>query len=252
MPYDTFHLFPQLPTELRLQVWATSFPGPRVLEVTWYQEWTCVRESRPALNFSMCATREARRLFLESWAPLCAQQQQQQQSSDDPAEEEEEEEATVVVVAAYFNPRIDTLYIGAVTQLPSPLSSEALSALTAIDCVRELRFLAVEIREWWNFGLDFTPTTEWELDVFARFGKLEKLIIADYDIDWMWLDRGQTRPLGEIEFVEPTQIDPKNQEEMCVDMLQKFKDIAKRHPDMRLPAVTVKEVLRGGVRMTFN
>jgi hypothetical protein len=236
MPYDTFRLFPQLPTELRLQVWAACFPGPRVLEVAWHQDWTCVRESRPALNFSMCANREARRLFLESWARLCIQQ------SSDPAEEK----------VAYFNPRIDTLYIGAVTQLPSPLSAEALGALTAIDCVRELRFLAVEIREWWNFGLDFTPTTEWELDVFSRFEKLEKLIIADYDIDWIWLDRGQGRPLGEIELVEPTQIDPKNQEEMWVDMLQKFKDIAKRHPDMSLPVVTVKEVLRGGVRMTFN
>jgi hypothetical protein len=40
---DTFHLFPKLPIELRLQIWSLA-PDARVVEVIFcgtYEEWYC-------------------------------------------------------------------------------------------------------------------------------------------------------------------------------------------------------------------
>jgi hypothetical protein len=240
MSYNTFHLFPILPTELRLKVWIFAFPGPRVLEIIWRGEWLCAHESRCKPNFAPFANREANGLFLEKWFRLTLRQFPGSSG------------AASCVTVSYFNPEIDTLYVGATSAryYPQTLKPKAVDALGSMEISRYLRFLAFEIREWHGEPDDFRDN--WELDFFARFPKLDCFIIADYDIDWSWIHMKYTRVMGEIEFVSPIQMDMKNLEEMAPHMIKRLADLSRSHPESNIPPATVKEVLRGGVRMTFT
>lgn len=237
MSCDAFHLFPKLPAELRLKIWEFTFPGPRVLEVIWFQkEWLCSTESRHRPTFAPFANREANELFLEKWSRVTLRQVAI--VSENP----------ILPAVSYFNPQIDTLYIGA-TQSNASVKLDIISALAGMDFASSTRFLAYEIREWYNSEGE---QEDWELVLLAKFPKLETLIIVDYDIDWTYLSEGRGRVVGEIELVSPTQVDMKSELEMVPGMLKRIAELAKSHPEANVPSATVQEVLRGGVRMEYT
>lgn len=102
-PLETFHIFPQLPTELRLKIWEHTFPSARVLEVVWsadHKEWSSVRQSRNEPYYAMRANREAHDIYLKNWAPFCLLEPKESKNS-------------AGLSYTYINTAIDTVYIGA-------------------------------------------------------------------------------------------------------------------------------------------
>ena len=236
MPSDAFHLFPMLPAELRLKIWIYSFPGSRVLEVVWSgQEWTSIPQSRHKLSSAPFANREANAIFRVGWSRLCLQESMDWRSQRAGSS------------ISYFNPKIDTLYIGAAPRNTASLSSDAIDALLAIECIPSLRYLAIETREWQN-GV---AHSDWQFGVLSRFPKLQSFIIADYDIDFVWLETGAKRPVGEIEFVYPSLVDSECVEDLAPYILGRLKGVPRRPLSPAIPPATVMEVIRGGVRMSF-
>lgn len=203
--FDTFHCFPQLPAEIRLKIWAFTFPGPRVAEVSWSassESWNSVPESHNVACSSSLVNHEARHEFLLSWRPLFLR---------DPASD--------AIAVEYFNPAIDTLYIGAGWtegfEENSSFTENACRALSELWCTPQLRSLACEIREWENGtprvgrdGRRIPRSPEWESDILSLFPALESFVIADYDYDWICIEEGMKRGRGPVELVEPTQMDP--------------------------------------------
>jgi len=155
---------------------------------------------------------------------------------------------------SWFNPKIDTIYIGASSRGVDDIYSLSTAALDALTCAPDLRYLAVEIREWYQarYEEDRQQSPDWELGFFARFGKLERFIIADYDYDWVCIGEGEERPSGEVQFVECTQMDMKSTREMAPGMLKRLEGLGKKNKEVKMPKVEVKEVNRGGVLMTFQ
>ena len=237
MPCDTFHLFAMLPPEIRLNVWTFAFPGARVLEIVWNGTvWACTPESRSPANFAGFANREANSLFLEKWSRLELLQWSGALKYR-PGQ-----------TVSYFNPQIDTLYIGATTMGHHSLEAKAIRALTAMPITHSLRYMAFEVREWYNDGLP----SDGELEFLSYFPELESFIIAGYDINWSSLTRGLKRTKGEIQFVSPTKVDMKNNLGVAPQLLKRLADLSKSHPEANIPLATAKEVIRGGERMEYT
>ncbi|KIN07465.1 hypothetical protein OIDMADRAFT_47371 [Oidiodendron maius Zn] len=237
MTCDAFQLFPLLPPEIRLKVWSFAFPGPRVLEIVWSGTvWAYTPESRPPPNFASFANREANSLFLEKWSRLELLQWSGALKYR-PGQ-----------IVSYFNPEIDTLYIGPTNAGHSSLEPRAINALAEIPITQSLQHMAFEIREWYNDGL----LSGGELDFLSHFPKLESFIIAGYDIDWILLSRGSKRTKGEIQFVNPTKMNMKNDAGVAPQMLKILADLSRSHPEAKIPHATAKEVLRGGKHVDYE
>jgi hypothetical protein len=219
MPCNTFHLFPVLPTEIRLQIWSLAFPGSRVLEVVWSTRLQDTRESKQAQLRSFRQQRSQQIFFLENRSRLCLQESSG--SQDNPAGP----------TVSYLNPKIDTLCIRAVSADSQVLNKEAIEVLAAIDAINSLRFLAVEMREWKNYKL----AGNCKVGLLAHFLKLESLIVAEFDIDWIWIETGTGRPLAEIEFVGPLQMVVEEAE-----TLRRLKDLPRSDPEATIPTCNGK------------
>lgn len=237
MSCDSFHLFPLLPTELRLRIWTFTFPGSRVLELLRDKhEWLCATESRQKPHLAAFANREAHEHFLRKWFRITLPRAILTTDFQS------------LPAVSYFNPRIDVLYIGG-ARLINPARPEAISALAGMHFVPSVQFLAVEIQEW---DSDHMLPPDWELAFFANFPNLESFIIADYDIDSWRLFSEDDRPRGEIELVTPMRLHMDDPQEMAPSMIKRLVDLARSHPEANMPCFTVKEVLRGGVKMDYD
>lgn len=242
-PLETFHVFPLLPTELRLKIWEHTLPPARVLEVVWsanQKEWSYVRQSRNEPYYAMRANKEAHDNYRKKWSSFCLLQSKDSTSS-------------AGLPFTYINPEMDTVYIGAGPQSDFCFSSDAVNGLLALPRMSQLRYLACEIIEWHQNTSDPDKMGKaWELGFLVRFPSLEEFIIVDYDIDWTWMISGKERPDGTIELVEPTQMDEKNDQEMWPKMLRRFEKLRRLEEGKGLPQTIVKEIQRGGVTMTYT
>jgi len=175
-----------------------------------------------------------------NWSPFC-----KHQASDtvSPAE----------YPLSYINPKIDTVYIGGVSFGIDSFSHKALEALQQLPGILQLRHLAMEISEWRRQEQENKfEGKNWEIDFLSLFPKLELFTIADYDLDWAFIQRGKERPVGEVTLVDPIQIEWKNPLEMWPRMEIRL-DILRKTPEGKvIPKAQVMEVLRGSERMTYN
>jgi hypothetical protein len=152
MRFNTFHLFPELPVELRLIIWYLAGPDPRVVEVSWIRRgsnpdghWIvfCPLESASPQCNLLFTNKEARNVYLESWTPIypCISRDFEEYWRRLRAYGHYE---GLRLPTMYFNPKIDTLYIPqnrswdrAQILIPQLLKTERLT---------NLRFLAVDFR----------------------------------------------------------------------------------------------------------
>jgi hypothetical protein len=247
MPFNDFHLFPMLPAELRLKIWSHTFPTGRIIEIVWSerkQNWYCIQTSRNTPNHAHVANKEAHVEFMKLWFPLAPEEDQGRSHS--PTASRLFRGHHMI----YFNPEIDTLYIGGAPRGDDPFAPMASEKLLSIPVLQHLRFLAVEISEWYSLGLNESPITK-EMDILSRFPNLELFTIADYDIDWVHIHEGKKRPPGVLEFVESTQLRD-DVSEMAPHMIKRLDEHRKKNPGIKVPLVVVKEVTRGGILMTYQ
>ena len=205
-------------------------------------ELYCEPESVPRFNYAPFANKEAYSLFLERWSRVelymfC------QSTTCVP-------ESCKSSGIVYFNTEIDTLYVGSTFRFSEEFEPTAFKTLREMPISRTLRFVAFEMHEW---SLEMSTTAKWEqnnieLEFLSCFPKLELIILVDYDVDSDWLDTNRM-PLGEIEFVNPTQIDRKDRRDQAPGLLSRLADLLERHPKANVPLLAIKEVLRGGVRI---
>jgi hypothetical protein len=154
---------------------------------------------------------------------------------------------------SYINPKVDTVYVSGVNFALNSFSSEALELLQELPGILQLQHLAMEISEWHKQEQDDeNEGKNWEIDFLSLFPKLELFTIADYDLDWVWIQRGKERPVGEVVLVDPIQIEWKNPLEMWPRMERRLNRLRKLPEGKRIPKAQAMEVLRGGERMTYN
>lgn len=183
-----FSKFPELPLELRREIWKFAMPQPRVVELAWLSlhQIKPVAASarkpggRPKYSSELAqVNREARDQYLREYKPILL--------VDLRAPDRLEGRPRLSSVLKYFNPEIDTLYI---SKTPSwHLLENTLSFICPQQSLEKLRFLAFSV---WHARALYTRKT------FDRFPDLEQVTIVTGDINWQ-----HARLDGEVTFVRP-------------------------------------------------
>jgi hypothetical protein len=250
MPYDIFHPFPRLPTELRLKIWSHTLPEEKVVEITWndeHSQWGAIRASAHPTYLPGLASREARENYLMNWTRFCPYHSADLKS-------------LAQYPVCYINPNIDTLYLSAGTKEHEEYfeETESYQGMSQLPCLNEIRRLGCEIIEWsmmcdQNDGFDCCSSLS-ELEVFHIFPKLDVFMIVDYDMDWEWFEKRHVqRRVGTIDLVEQTKEHIESRNEMWPKMVKRLDSLRKlKQYEGRVPRVEVKEIMRGGERMNYN
>jgi hypothetical protein len=179
MTFDTFHLFPDLPVELRLIIWILACPEPRVVEVSWIRRsstpdglWMvfCPLESASPQCDLLFTNKEARNVYIENWTPIypCISRDFAQYWTNLRRARHAER---VRLPTMYFNPKIDTLYIG--QNETWDRAQNLIPQLLEIECLTNLRFLAINFRAIRESG-----SSKRLLDAVLPFKKLESCSVV--------------------------------------------------------------------------
>jgi hypothetical protein len=238
MKIEEFTLFPKFPPELRLKIWKAALPGPRVVEIEWFDfqaDWFCPKESQSQNSGLARANRESREVYLKTYVPLV-------------------KHCRVITSAAhcfhefskhatYFDPTIDTLYIGTSSTENLCVTTESFTALGASPWMQKVCRLAVEYQEW----LDSDNTRE-ETEPYALsfVPNLREIILINDDIEFrdllsnneMWV----SRPHAEIEFIHA---DDSSLPEWVEEVASWYNE---NLPKDKIVKFTMKNILRGGNR----
>jgi hypothetical protein len=178
-PPKAFTLFPRLPSELRLQIWTLSLPGPRLVEVRHYRHTKYQNPYQNAIYTSLCAPPSGLQVCRESRAVVLKYYKF--------CEGEE--------VKIWADPRIDTLYFGSCTKggdligFVREAKMEDLAALRSLVVnERDLAYWRYRPRTTFRRGGGAVKGTGLrggeKPDVFTMMSSLKRLIIAvQVDID---------------------------------------------------------------------
>jgi hypothetical protein len=238
---NVFHLFPKLPIELRLKIWTFAFPAPQAHELSCFGgAWYCTPGTTAGPNYAFRANKEAHVFFLEKWSRL-ELHPVWSMASKGPA-------------VVHFNPKFDTMYIGASRGFSRSTDSDRLEALNINGISHSIRFLAYEVSQWYT-ELSNPPEGEsseeyeysYTLKLFSYFSSLELFIIVPNDIVPAWPTSTRV-PAGEIRFLNPVQLDL-DSEELAPMMLKTLHRISSSQGAVRIPTIIVQDIFRRGVRV---
>jgi hypothetical protein len=238
MSFNTFHLFPKLPIELRLKIWS-EVPEARVVEIEWFEQpeskWIAPAESAHRPCGLLGVNKEARAEYLKRWSPLC-----------------EHKEPWGHAYCAhgkicYFNPDVDTLYIGPSTQELVCTCPDSVDRLSSITNISRLRFLAFETAELID-APDASNDDDWEVRLFSIFPNLEFIIVGFHDIEWRKVgisNADAPRPDGVITFSDIIMDDLCSSH--CAQLQTRFEVHYKELTQAYMPPLILKDVSRGFV-----
>lgn len=215
----TFHPFPRLAKELQLLIWNAALPSARVVEIEYSGFWWAPLESnaRCGLPGANCDSRE---VFLKHYSPLCrygrsdySSHHYLEQAPADVAPQTHYYKGEVGLHCTnicYFDPKIDTLYLGPSSagqfgrlarfgmlwmakRNHQTYTKESLTALLKISCLSNLRYLACQYTEWLETCLPISsrPQDSRRLALFRmiwRFPNIERFDVTSEDADWSWFE----------------------------------------------------------------
>lgn len=149
--------FPTMPTETRLCIWKLAMEEtPRVVEIIYNPclgIWLSPKQSQAPLPAQMIShvNHEAREEFLKSWSPLVPLAPTIWPKLPQNAEEGKK---TINIVksfpTSYFNPHVDTLYIGPADAFVIGRHADvtaSLNALKTIHLLKSIRLVAWEVND---------------------------------------------------------------------------------------------------------
>lgn len=147
---NEFALFPELPLELRLKVWRTTLPGPRIVTILLSEQngqmiGTSSAKIPQALHVSSEARKEARRFYKLAFASKPDDELVRDEASD---ENSGNQEATI-----WFNFAIDLLYIPrSVRRRCNYRNTAAFETLSShISDLSDLKYVAIDFRLLYSF-----------------------------------------------------------------------------------------------------
>ncbi|KAL5322323.1 hypothetical protein ACEPPN_010296 [Leptodophora sp. 'Broadleaf-Isolate-01'] len=272
---STFPKFPKLPDELRQMIWEFALPEARILEIDWsdyMDDWYCPAESagKPCAHLFICV--ESRQVYLKKWSPIlphiipyipistpglkpasnwetivadlviCIMQRRQKNSE--------------IVSTAYYNPKIDQLYI---TGPSCGNQHQTFSKLLAMPLLQQIKALAC--------GEDFFRTSpkrqEEVMRLLMQFTHLKAVSIVHGDAQLrlrgsgrLWSrSSGLLLQRGTITLMEPESTDFSHRWSYLGEVagnLKRYTKKAKEEFGGRVLEVDEKQILRGGVRLTHG
>jgi hypothetical protein len=207
MSSEIFHLFPELPSELRLMIWAKAVEqDARVIEISWAGSsrsplWFCPQDSAPTpVSHLRLVNKEAAAVYLNNRVPLfpCVPYTLMKDLivnygiffRSDPLLRASWEHCPKL----FFNPKVDTVYItdnfcGGRLKNPS-----ILSRLQLVPSLQQVRSLACD----WTLSViqdKHSPLVQQLL----KFPELEELFILKRHKEWWKSSRGKYK--GEVSIV---------------------------------------------------
>jgi hypothetical protein len=258
--FDTFHQFPRLAPELRLKVWYEALPLPAIVEIDFcfgIRQWYSVKESQVTPCGLLLACKDSRDTYLKHYVSLFKQNPTTPFIDKTGGRElhgacGHNYSARNTTPIAYFNPLVDTLYIGANAEENFNVSIDALEYLQQVPSLAKVRFLGCESKELRD-GLEYTsaPTP------LFLFPSLEEFSVIEDDYNPWAVANGLLRPGGQIEwFGEQTEWlgDPMKGDETFwaqLECQQIFRDLGKeaiqRGYTSPLPKLFIRRITRGCV-----
>jgi hypothetical protein len=208
MVLRTFHLFPELSTELRLMIWAAEVAQDApVVEVSWQDTktgpfWFCPEDSAPPPSRLRLVNKEALEVYLRDRIPLfpCVPTKL---INDWMAIHGR---SLLFVVGPrleppwqhcpklFFNPKVDTVYISHHSTLP--ISNRImLPRLKSVPNLKQLRSLACD---WLSFE-NVDEALPGRVDQILEFPALEQFFVLKGNTGWWHYQRGKFK--GEVSIV---------------------------------------------------
>lgn len=202
--FDTFHPFPRLTSELRLQIWEMALPGPRIVEARLaqnLQHWYSPIDSFEPASVLLHVNKESRSVFAFKYQPVLLWETSLVAHRNDPRIAKYEKERCARLSArtsaalyslVWFNPEVDTLFVKCdpAGQLLPP---HALDSLHKIGNLGEAHSLALCYT--WRHEMTWLAHDRAtnDLQKFLAFKNLKELTVV--------MDEYYTFP-GRIEFGE--------------------------------------------------
>ncbi|KAE8447112.1 hypothetical protein EG329_011096 [Mollisiaceae sp. DMI_Dod_QoI] len=200
---QNFHVFPNLPTELRHRIWHFALPCPAVIEIEFCPlagRWFCPSTSLPLPCSLLRSCLESREVYLKHYKPSIREVERRVYSralegcNHDFGNEENAGQRLV-----YLDLNIDIVYIGPSSQGELCFTKFSLECLLDIPAMKGLRYLAVEYAEWNN---DLANELR-EIETLALFPKLERMTVLVEDMNWVdFMLRKKSQAKGQIEIVD--------------------------------------------------
>lgn len=247
---DTFHLFSNLPFELRVMIWSLA-PEARVVEIVYCRNWVgwaCPKESYPSPSGLLRANKESRNEYLRHWKhflPLAPRQIHSPPYC--------EHNLTRMDQKTYFNPRIDTLYLKHLDIRCSPTFKHELFELVQFEpWIKKIRYLCVELIKVLPFtkfllNNDWGPVCCKLIPSPQNFSRLEQFLVVigdNFENDTgLWFGR---RPVGVIELRNPSKAHWSNLD--AAYALNYYEHFAEAHTNAGNFSWAIKDISRGGRR----
>jgi hypothetical protein len=207
----TFHPFPRLPVELRLQIWVEGIQDqdPKVVEISWTNRcgepfWFCPLENAPKPSPFLRTNKETRQVYLENSVPLfpCISFEQTKFYSVFSCTRESLPNQLSAFIHKFtpvrFNPNIDTIYVSQQSDYKIFYEkSDKLRDLLSSPNLQQNRFMAMDcetgVSNW-----SLTEKRRKFLKQILNFQKLEKLVLVDGITSFDRLETGNYQ--GEVIF----------------------------------------------------
>ncbi|KAH6668985.1 hypothetical protein B0J14DRAFT_657995 [Halenospora varia] len=149
----TFHGFKDLPFELRVKIWKLV-PESQVLEVECaykHERWVCLQESAPKPSPLLSVNKESREEYLRHWLPFLPLGATKFTFTMDEGLNIDvwSNFEDGVMPMAYFNPMIDTMYIGPSTASWQNMYIERITVLfDSVTWLKDIQYVACEFDTW--------------------------------------------------------------------------------------------------------